>query len=151
MAQEKRDFDAELWHIMDALADSVLDASDEEVREEVRADGEDPTDLAGRTKSTLLSAVRVHRRRELAKARRDYDSRVAATQFEEANIPESPQECRELLASILAAEPQLQQGLTLQFRDFTTVPDEDVFSCLRQMQSLGILADFSKKEPGGSE
>ena len=49
--------------ITDRIAESVLDASDEEIREEIVAAGEDPDESAERLRAVLLDVVRRYRER----------------------------------------------------------------------------------------
>lgn len=48
---------------MNALAESVAEASDEEILEEARAHGEDPTESARHVKNLLLNTTKLHRQK----------------------------------------------------------------------------------------
>lgn len=53
MAEARRDYEAELRAIMNALAKSVAEASDEDVLEETREQGEDPRVIADRVRGII--------------------------------------------------------------------------------------------------
>jgi hypothetical protein len=57
MPEKPRDYEAELRAIMDALAESVADASDEEILAEVREAGEDPERIATQIRAILRQAI----------------------------------------------------------------------------------------------
>lgn len=57
MTDNRHDFEA-LENILDGLADSVLELSDEEILEEVRKSGTDPEEYAERTRDVLRLALR---------------------------------------------------------------------------------------------
>lgn len=58
--RKERDPERELDNLLDALAESVLNASDEELLEEVRAEGRDPLRVAAQMEDLLLGAVKAH-------------------------------------------------------------------------------------------
>src|SRR2546426_12830938 len=57
MPETTRDYEAELRAIMDALAESVAEASDKDVLQEAREDGESPRATADRVRSVLKRAA----------------------------------------------------------------------------------------------
>jgi hypothetical protein len=126
---------------MTALADSVLDSSDEEVLEEAQLNG----DSAESTRETLLDGVKLLKKQRLADARAQYEAAAASmTAPRSSRIPTSLREMRDLLRSLLEARPQLQPALTAQFRDFAELSDEDVEGFLRQLDALGVLDEYLK-------
>jgi hypothetical protein len=48
----------QLRSIMDGLAESIMDMTDEEIIEEIRERGEDPHEVAERVRKILLDAIR---------------------------------------------------------------------------------------------
>jgi hypothetical protein len=132
---------------MNAMAESTLDLSDEELESEIREEGRDPDAVAERVRDVLREAVRASQQRPLLEAQKRYDERVAALRVKKYEMPERPQEQREMINMLLAANPQLGSGLlTAQFRDFESLADEDVGSCLRQLLEL-----MEAKAPVNSE
>src|SRR6266566_627676 len=57
MSESPRDYEAELRAIMDALAESVAEASDEDVVQEVRDEGKSPGAIADRARIVLQRAA----------------------------------------------------------------------------------------------
>jgi proteic killer suppression protein len=57
MPEAPRNYEAELRAIMDALAESVAEVSDEDVLQEAREEGEDPRAIADRVRSFLKRAA----------------------------------------------------------------------------------------------
>ncbi len=132
----------ELKAIMDALAESVIDSTDEEILEEVREDGLQPEIIAKQVHETLLNSVKKYRKRNLLKAREKYQDSVFKIQTEKCDLPSTPEERRSLLSRIFNFKPQIQKMVTAQFRDFNELSDADVESLLSQIQKLGILKDI---------
>src|SRR5258708_27457819 len=90
--------DAEkLGFVSGALADSLVDATDEEVLEETRLLGLDPTVEANRVKTLMLETVKTYRQRALREARRAYDAQ-AQQRARVAAIPSTPAKRRELFS-----------------------------------------------------
>lgn len=54
---DSRDWEKELENIVNVAAESVFDASDEEIAEELRSMGEDPDAVADDVRAVLLGAV----------------------------------------------------------------------------------------------
>lgn len=55
----------QLWRIYDHLADSIEEASADEIRDEIVEDGEDPEFLAARTKNIMVAIVAEYRKKEV--------------------------------------------------------------------------------------
>jgi hypothetical protein len=136
----------ELADIMNALAESVAAASDEEILQEARARGEDPAEAARATKDLLLNAAQTYRQRRLHEAQREYENHIAIMQTRTYELPVSVAERRQLLNLIVSRQSALRAALTAQYRDFTSIADTDVESCLKQLQELGFLDEVSTPE-----
>lgn len=143
MSDEPRDYDTDLANIMNALAESTLDTPLDEIESEIREDGKDPNAVAERVKQVIFDVVKGCQRQPLLEAKARYEERVAALRSKNYEIPDSPDEQRKMISTLLAAKPQLSSGLlTAQFRDFTELVDEDVGGYLKQLLEL-IDADVS--------
>lgn len=130
----------QLENILDALADSILEAPSDEILGEVRAEGLDPESLAADVRKGLLSVVSDFRRRRLQAARRAYEEQRRLLEEKHFSLPESPTERRTLLASVLARQTASGLGsLTAQYRDLQEMTDDDVRSLLLQLAELGAL------------
>ncbi len=126
--------------IVDGVVESILEASEEELDEDLRARGEDPEEVVRRTTAVAEAAVERHRgKKRLRRARQEYETRVAEIESREYHLPESMAEQRRLLAAVFHARPKVAGMVTLQFRDLRGLPDADVTSCLRQLAELGVL------------
>ncbi len=146
MSKKPQNYEEELRAIMNALAESVAEASDEEILEETRAQGEDPTEAAGRVRNLLVNAATTYRQRRLREAQQQYESHIAAMREKIYLLPTSTIERRRLLDLVLSRQPAVRSALTAQYREFTSLTDNDVESCLKQLQELGLLAGLSKPE-----
>ena len=93
MSKKPESYEEELVAIMNALAESVAEASDEEILEEARAQGEDPIKTARQTKDVLLNAAKRYRKKRLHEAQQQYEAHVAEmqTRSEERRVGK---ECR---------------------------------------------------------
>lgn len=58
MSGDSRDYEKEYGRLVDGIAESVLEMSDEEVLEELRAEGKDPDEVAERGRGVMSEAVR---------------------------------------------------------------------------------------------
>ncbi len=139
MPDEKK-YDKQLTDIMNRLADSVLDLSDEQLIAEARAEGIDVRGEAERVRNVLRRASKSYRMSKLVAAQRNYESQVARMQARQYHLPTSASKRRELLTAVLSARPDMQSALlTAQYRDFKELSDVDVESFLKQLKELGML------------
>jgi hypothetical protein len=136
----------ELQAIMDALAESVAEAPDEEILTEVQEEGKNPEEVAKHVKNVLQGAVKAFRQRRLVEAQQRYELHVAAMQRKKYTLPITAPERRELLNVVLSRQPTLRSALTAQYRDFTNLADADVESYLKQLQELEVLDEMLKIE-----
>jgi predicted transcriptional regulator len=149
MTDKPRNYNEELANIMNAMAESTLDMTDEEVEAEIREEGRDPDAVAERVRDVVREALKDCQQRPLLQAQKRYDERVAALRVKKYEMPEQPQEQRAMIHMLLAANPQLGPGfLTAQFREFENLADEDVGSCLRQLLELMEAKDAACPEEG---
>ncbi len=146
MSKKPDSYEGELAAIMNALAESVAEASDEEILEDVRVHGEDPTEAARQTKDVLLNTLKLHGQRRLHEAQQQYDVRIADMRAKTYQLPVSGEERRQLLNLVLTRQSAVRSVLTAQYREFTSLSDDDVESFLRQLQELGFLDELSTTE-----
>lgn len=145
MPNNVRNYEEELNNLTDGVAEYTLDMSDEEIQSEIREEGDDPDRSAEETKDVLRKAVKAFKHRELLEAQRRYEERVAAFSRNEYPPPESVEDQRELLMNLLAGNSQMKaELLTAQNRDFKDLPDSEVTSYLKQLQSLAALDDLTR-------
>jgi hypothetical protein len=147
MTDKPRDYEQELADIMNALAESTLEMSDEEIAMEITDEGLDPQVVAMHVRDILKNTVKSCQQRLLIDAERQYEERISAMNVANYEIPESPRAQRDLITSILASNPQLDRGLlTAQSRDFNSLPDEDLRAFVLQLMSLVEARDLTSEE-----
>jgi hypothetical protein len=151
MADKTRNYDEELARIMNGLAESTLGASDEELDEELAEEGDDPKLVANEIRSVLRRAIKTHRQRNLLEARKTYEERVSQLEKKKYSLPDSAEEQRSLLMSLLAGSPNVRSLLTAQNRDFSHLPDSEVTSYLIQLRELGALDDSAGEKRSEGE
>lgn len=137
MSDKVRNYEQELANLMDNLAESVFEISDDEARAEMKEDGTSNDYVRG----VLRQTVRDYRQKHLIEAQQRYDERIAALSRKKFSLPASIQEMREMLNSVLTSNPAIGAALTAQYRDFNDLPDEEVPGYLRQLFELGVLDD----------
>jgi hypothetical protein len=142
MSDQSRNSRKELAKIMNALADSVTEMTDEEVRAEL-AEADQPVPSV---KDILRKAVKQYRQRDLIAAQKSYEERVTALKRKPYNIPDSPAEQRRVLDILIANNASVRTMLTAQFRDFKEVPDSDLRGILEQLIELGILPSDQRED-----
>ena len=151
MTDKPRDYEQELADIVNALAESILEMSDEEIELEIKDEGLDPEAVAMHVRELLTNTVKSCQQRLLIEAERQYKERISAIQAASYAIPESASAQRDLVNSILASNPQLGRGLlTAQSRDFNSLPDEDLRAFVIQLMSL-VEATDAITEKGAPE
>ena len=147
MTDKPRDYEQELADIVNALSESTLEMSAEEIELEIRDDGLDPQVVAMQVRDILKNTVKSCQQRLLIEAERQYEEKISAMKVASYDIPESPSAQRDLINSILASNPQLVRGLlTAQSRDFNSLPDEDLRAFVIQLMSLVESRDVISEE-----
>lgn len=140
MADQKRDYDAELFNVMSALAETEWEMTDEEVIEDARERGENIEREAEQVKDIFRRALKEHRQSPLREAQQKYKDRIASMFKEEFPLPQSTEERRDMLYAFFASQPEIGSALlTAQHREFSELTDSDVENFLRQLKELGAL------------
>jgi glucan phosphorylase len=144
MSDKPRNYEEELSNIMNAMAESEWELSDEEVLEEARERGEDPESEAERIKDIFRRIFKEHQQAPLREAQRQYEERLSSMFNKETVLPSTPEERRDLLDGFLARMPEYGSALlTAQHREFKDLTDSDVESLLKQLIELGALDSTS--------
>lgn|GEM_PF-1842734 len=147
MAEKSRNYDQELASIMNAMAESTLEMTDEELESEIREEGADVDAVAEGVRNILRGAIKASQQRPLQEAQMRYQERVAALEVKNYQMPLLHEEQRQMITTILAGNPQLGSGfLTAQFRDLQNLPDEEVESYLRQLLELIETSDLGDSQ-----
>lgn len=127
-----KNYDDEYFNLMSALADSVMDMSDEEVEDAIREDG----DNVDQINLVLMNAVKLGKKMVLENARRAYEAESERLQARKYDLPSTAGEKRSLMQKLIEALSLGQQELTLQFREYESMPDEDLDGALKQLMEL---------------
>jgi len=148
MANKHRTDEQRLEAVTNALADSILEASDAEVIEELRLAGVDPDAEAARMKAKMLATVKAFRQQALNAARTGYNRQIEGMERKSYAIPDTPAERRRLF-SLLVQRPQFTQFVTAQYRDLDKLTDNDIETYLEDLAELGILEELQRDEING--
>ena len=147
MAEKSRNYDQELASIMNAMAESTLEMTDEELESEIREEGADVDAIAEGVRNILRDAIKSSQQRPLQEAQTRYEERVAALEVKNYQMPLLHDDQRKMITTILAGNPQLGSGfLTAQFRDLQNLPDDEVESYLRQLLELIETSDLGDSQ-----
>ena len=144
MANKKTDSER-LEAMFNALAESICNASDDELLEDLRQEGVDPEAEANRLKEMMLDTLKAFQQHGLVSAQEGYRRRVEQLEKKKYPIPESRQAQRTLFSFVLQ-QPQYAGLVTAQYRDLEDLSDEDVETCLEDLAELGILDEMDKTD-----
>ncbi len=149
MSDKPRAYQAELRQVLNALAEDVAEISDKELLAEA-SEPDLATDAEG-VRSILRRVVEKFKRRKLHEAQEAYRLAAASLAAKKYDLPKTPQERRSLLTLISSSKPQIQEMLTVQFRELSKLSDADVESTLRKFAELGLLEEPASGEKGIDE
>lgn len=147
MSDKERNYNEGLAHVMNTLAESTLDLSEEEVDAEIREEGDDPRHSTDHVKNLLRRAVKDYQQRLLREAQKHYEASLAAMNDEESFLPTSVEDQRDLFIAAMTNNPEVRSALlTAQHRDFKDLTEADIRSYLKQLKTLGALDKLDKPE-----
>ncbi len=149
MADKKTDSE-KLDALIDALGNSVLEESDDEILEEMRAEGVDMRVESARMKAMMLATVKAFRQRALDAARAAYKSQIEQMEGKRYFIPKTAPERRKLFA-LFTQQPQFAEFVTAQYRNLEDVTDNDIETYLEDLAELGILEKLDPNKTDGKE
>ena len=99
--------------LIDALAESVLEAGDAEILEDLRAGGIDPDREAARLKAMMLAKVETYRQRALRASRADYERQITRMGTKTHRIPETSAARRNLARIVLWPQIELEKVVNI--------------------------------------
>ena len=134
-----RNYEREFKLIMDALAESVLEADDDEIAEEIREEGLEPEEEAENIRQVLRDAVTNYQKRNLYEAKKEYDQKIRKLEDSDRTLLSTPEARRTLLNVVFRQNPSIQGLLTAHYRDFSKLSDNDIQSLLIHLDELGVL------------
>lgn len=132
------------------LAESVEQASPEDLLAEAKAAGQNTAKIAAGIKTTLLDAVRGFEQRKLHAARSAYRTRSTARHTRRFVMPATPAERLRMLMDAAAKNKRVAR-VTAKYRDLTELSDEDVQSALEDLVELGAFDDIGEQNDDGNE
>lgn len=134
----------QFWNV---YADDVLEASDEEILETTRRNGEDPALIAQHGKAIIEEVLRRHGTRLREQARQSYE---ATQQDLERATPLLPRLYKDKLALVKACLTKhhliRHTMITAHYRGFNHLTNKDLDSLLRQLHHLGLLEQKAKRD-----
>jgi hypothetical protein len=119
--------------VFDAIEESIVNASEADLRADVEAAGENFSTVARDVRETFAHVQKEQRQSALAAARAGYAQ--ASKRSTSVTLPTTPGARKALLGLALARHPEL----TAQFRDFGGMSDADIQSALEDLSDLGKL------------
>jgi len=132
-----------LMRLFDALADSVEEMTDEEILAEAPEEG-DPKALAAKVTDVIERSIRTHNEGRRLDARQQYEGAIRAMTQRRYALPDTPEERRTLLFSVVAQNPGIRSAVTLHHRELKSLSDQDVEGYLRKLSDLGLLGGEEK-------
>jgi len=130
----------QLRAIHEAFSEIIPRLSKEELDEEIRARGEDPGEVAERTRHIMKTAVKNYQREQLQAATARYKVRITELFKNKPDLPGTPEGRRELLSAVFARIPDIESAvLTAHHREFSALTDTDVEDYLQDLAALGVI------------
>ncbi|TVM30543.1 hypothetical protein [Oceanidesulfovibrio marinus] len=127
----------EISTILEILVEDILEASDDEIRQEIIEDGNEPSEIANRMRKVYFKCRYEHEQQSIRDEQRT-DTIPEAIDFNYA---------RNRILKAFDSDPELRKQFTLAARAGEDIPDEDIMGYFEQMLELGIIKD----EPSDDE
>jgi hypothetical protein len=118
---------------INAIEQSLIDASEDDLRADVAESGGDFAQTAARVRETFARAKKDVQQRPLQAAREGYAR--AKEHRRSFALPQTPAERRALFERTIERHPELH----VQFRDFAALTDADIASALHDLFDLGKI------------
>lgn len=125
----------------DVLAEDILEASDEDILEDVCAEGKNPQEIALQGRAIIEKAIRESGQRLREGVRQSYEKARDQLRETPVRLPRLYKDKLALVQACLAKHQFLRPALmTAQHRKFDKLTSEDLDDLLRQFHFLGLLA-----------
>jgi hypothetical protein len=135
MTNDGKDSRPGLHRLTEALVEDILAASDEELEGDVRAAGQDPTEMASSARATIEAALSASRKARLKRAQ----SEISRTRGQDTNVVRlQPTDARARLSALLSAHPERTAAFTMAARKAGELSDADVQALLEDLEELGL-------------
>jgi uncharacterized membrane-anchored protein YjiN (DUF445 family) len=143
MTAEKRSDRTALDRLVDALVNDILNASDQELLEEVRNDQGDPAAIAATTRALFEESAVTTAKSLLAAAK----AAVAADRRRLGSVAKTDMtEASRCLQDLLASDPETRGKLTLAARKGKGLSEEDMRGMLEDLEELGVIRKADSDE-----
>lgn len=119
--------------LIDAIEQSIIDASEEDLRADVAQSGEDFSQIAIDVRARFARVKKAVLQKALRAAREGYERAQRAERS--FTPPQTAAERRQLFEHTMARHPELN----VQFRDFAALSDADIASALQDLFELGKI------------
>lgn len=133
-------------NFLNGFVDSVFEMSPEEVKEDLAEFKESRLPV----KDILHQSAKKFQQRKLLAAEQTYKERTLEYFKMQPKIPESAEEQRHLLMTILNRNPRLQEQMTLQHRECTDIPDEELPELLHEILALDVIPESPTDDDEGA-
>ncbi len=136
MSRRKSDVQR-LEYLLDSVAESILNASEEELQTMFREAGKDTSLLVEQTQSLIASKIRKHNQQRLKTAREGYDSirRLFSADTSTRNAGDQAT-WRSVLDNFVGSRPNMPSTLTLAYRELAKSSDNDIAGLLDDLSVL---------------
>jgi hypothetical protein len=131
----------QLDRLREEMVTDAMQATDQEILEETRANGIDPAVAADRLRTLFRQAVAKKGKQLMQRARGE----VHAGQQRPAAKSLSIEKARALLLKAADNDPGLRQRLTLAARNGEALSDRDIQSLVEDLRTLGAFPEESEK------
>lgn len=135
----KKKHTEKLDNLLGAIEEQILCATNDELKEDIIAAGEDPDVVSGNVKSMIAAQLKTHRQSELRKAQQGYREAQKKRKVKRNYFLDQPEKARALLKNILDSHGDIPQRLTLAFREGKGMSDDDVQTILQDLDHLGYI------------
>ena len=129
--------------LLDDLEQELLSMPSNELQEEMKEEGEEIEVIASTVQQVIANEIKRHKQQKLHAARENYERAIEGSKSI-VEIPDSPNDRRDLLMTIIAQQSQIPQSLTLKFREGGEMDDEDISSLLEDLAQLGLLSSTKR-------
>ncbi len=146
MAADDRDHELEHERILDGIVESILEAPEAELDDDLRAAGDDPDAAADRLRARLASTVERRRFSRRARAKVRIQQQVHLIGAQPLKLPESEQQRLRLLGAAIRRRPELEEMLRAKLGDLPSLSAEEVEEHLRQLAEMGELEGVAEGE-----
>lgn len=138
-------YDLQLRNVVRHLSRSIIEATDEEIREDALRAGVDLQAHATNMKRQFEDVAKKLRQKKLVAAKEAYEIEVEKLTKRTFDLPSSSAEQRALLQLIATRQAATGAVFTAKFRDLDKLSDSDVASLLEELAALGLLPDNGSK------